>query len=395
MSLVITSYKRTPFGSFGGGLSSLSATDLGVIASEAALKESNLVPDSVDSVCFGNVCQSSSDAIYLARHIGLRVGLPVDRPALTVNRLCGSGFESIAQAGMQILLGNEKCCLVGGTESMSQIPFVLRKARFGYRLGNSEVEDYLQCSLTDSYTKLPMAMTAERVGEKYKISRLEVDDYALESQTRYASAKSEGIFKSEITPVSLPSKKETLQLSDDEHPRPKSTLESLSSLPSLFKKEGLVTAGNASGICDGAAALVVADEDWAKSQGLPILAKIHSWAAVGCLPEEMGMGPVGAILKAISKLPESLKIKSVKDFKLVEVNEAFSAQYLAVEKELGLERSRTNIHGGAIAMGHPLAASGTRLTGHLALSLKKMGGGVGVASACIGGGQGMAVVIEV
>lgn len=395
MTLVITSYKRTPFGSFGGSLSQMTATDLAEHASNAAIGSSQVDPAKIDSVCFGNVCQSSSDAIYLARHVGLRVGMPIDRPALTVNRLCGSGFEAIAQGAMQILLGESKCVLVGGTESMSQIPFVLRKARFGYRLGHSEVEDYLQVSLTDAHTKMPMAMTAERVGEKYKISRLEVDEYALQSQQRYASAEKEGLYKEEVAPVVLTSKKGSTEFSKDEHSRPQSTLESLSALPSLFKKEGLVSAGNASGICDGAAALVVADETWAREQGLPVLAKIHAWASVGCMPEEMGMGPVGAILKAMQKVPESLKIKSVKDFKLVEVNEAFGAQYLAVEKELGLERAKTNIHGGAIAMGHPLAASGARLTGHLALSLEKLGGGIGVASACIGGGQGMAIVIEV
>jgi len=395
MSLVITSYKRTAFGSFGGSVAHLTATDLAEQASKAALLSGKVDPKNVDSVCFGNVCQTSSDAIYLARHVGLRVGLPIDRPALTVNRLCGSGFEAIAQGGMQILLGESNCVLVGGTESMSQAPFVLRKARFGYRLGNSEVEDFLQASLTDAHTKMPMAMTAERVGEKYEISRLMVDEYALQTQTRYAAALNEGIFNEEIAPITLASKKGNTEFLKDEHARPQSTLESLSGLPSLFKKDGLVTAGNASGICDGAAALIVADEAWAKSQGLPVLAKLHAWAAVGCMPEEMGMGPVGAILKVMQKLPESLKIKSVKDFKLVEVNEAFGAQYLAVEKELGLDRNKTNIHGGAIAVGHPLAASGARLTGHLALSLKKMGGGIGVASACIGGGQGMAVVIEV
>lgn len=395
MSLVITSYKRTAFGSFGGSLAHLTATDLAEQASKAALASSKLDPKNVDSVCFGNVCQTSSDAIYLARHVGLRVGLPIDRPALTVNRLCGSGFEAIAQGGMQILLGESKCVLVGGTESMSQAPFVLRKARFGYRLGNSEVEDFLQVSLTDAHVKMPMAMTAERVGEKYEISRLMVDEYAFQTQSRYAAALNEGVFKDEVAPITLVSKKGNTEFLKDEHARPQSTVESLTGLPSLFKKDGLVTAGNASGICDGAAALIVADEAWAKSQGLPVLAKLHAWAAVGCMPEEMGMGPVGAILKVMQKLPESLKIKSVKDFKLVEVNEAFGAQYLAVEKELGLDRNKTNIHGGAIAVGHPLAASGARLTGHLALSLKKMGGGIGVASACIGGGQGMAVVIEV
>ena len=276
---------------------------------------------------------------------------------------------------------------------MSQTPYVLRGARFGYRLGHGELEDYLNASLTDMHVKMPMAMTAERVGEKYKISRLQVDEYSLESQKRYQSAHEVGFFKKEIAALKLVVKKATIDFANDEHPRGQATLEGLAKLPSLFKKEGLVTAGTASGICDGAAGLIVAEEEWAKSQGLPILAKIKSWAAVGCLPEEMGMGPVGAILKATARLNDS-RIKSHKDYKLVEVNEAFAAQYLAVEKELGLDRQKTNIHGGAIAVGHPLAASGARLTGSLALSLQAQGGGIGVASACIGGGQGMAVVIE-
>jgi acetyl-CoA acyltransferase 2 len=398
MSLVICAYKRGPFGTFGGSLTNMTATDLAEHAARSALESVKLSPELVDSICIGNVCQSSSDGIYVARHVGLRVGMPIDRPALVVNRLCGSGFEAIAQAAQQILLGDAKCCLVGGTESMSQIPFVLRKARFGYRLGNSEIEDSLQASLTDAHVNMPMAMTAERVGEKYKITRAEVDQYSLQTQQRYGVAQKEGIFKDEIASIKLPkSKSGATELAMDEHPRPQSTLETISKLPSLFKKDGLVTAGTASGICDGAAALVVADAAWAKDHKLPVLAKIHSWAAVGCMPEEMGMGPVGATLKAMQKLPADVKskIKSVKDFNLVEVNEAFAAQYLAVERELGLVREKTNIHGGAIAVGHPLAASGARLTGHLALSLQKRGGGIGVASACIGGGQGMAIVIEV
>ncbi len=392
-SAVIVSYKRTAFGAFGGGLAHLSATDLAEKASQVALEEAKVDPRLIEAVVFGNVCQSSRDAIYLARHVGLRVGVPVEKPALTVNRLCGSGFEAIIQGVYQILNEDAKCVLVGGTESMSQTPYVLRGARFGYRLGHGELEDYLNASLTDMHVKMPMAMTAERVGEKYKISRLQVDEYSLESQKKYQAALQVGFFKKEISPIKISGKKGTVDFESDEHPRAQTTLEGLARLPSLFKKEGLVTAGTASGICDGAAALIVAEEEWAKSQGLPILAKIKSWAAVGCLPEEMGMGPVGAILKATARLNDS-RIKSHKDYKLVEVNEAFAAQYLAVEKELGLDRQKSNIHGGAIAVGHPLAASGARVTGSLALSLREKGGGIGVASACIGGGQGMAVVIE-
>lgn len=390
-SVVLISYKRTPFGAFGGGLAGETATGLAEYASRAAIDSIKLDAKEIDSVFFGNVCQSSSDAIYLARHVGLRVGVPIEKPALTLNRLCGSGFEAIVQGAYQILYEGANCVLAGGTESMSQTPFVLRGARFGYRLGHGEVEDFLMASLTDEHVKMPMAMTAERVGEKYKISRTMCDEYSLQTQMRYAEALKSKVFENEIIPLKIKSKKQIVDITADEHPRPGTTLEGLAKLPSLFKKEGLVTAGTASGICDGAAAVVLADENWAKQNGFQVLARIKSWAAVGCLPEEMGMGPVGAILKASQKL----QIKSPADFKLVEVNEAFAAQYLAVEKELGLDRERTNIHGGAICVGHPLAGSGARLTGHLALALGKKGGGLGIASACIGGGQGMAIALEV
>lgn len=408
-SIVICGYKRTPFGTFGGSLAGATATELGLHATRAALTAAKVDAASVDAVVFGNVCQSSSDAIYLARHIGLKAGVPQDRPAVTVNRLCGSGFEAIAQAAQLILLGDAECVIAGGTESMSQTPFVLRKARFGYRLGNSEVEDYLSASLYDSYAKMPMALTAEKIGDRYKLTRKDVDTYALETQKRYAAAATEGIFKDEIAPYALESKKEKKEIASDEHPRPQTTFEGLSALPALFKKDGLVTAGTASGISDGAAAVIVASEEWAKSHGVPVLAKILAWSAVGCDPTEMGMGPVGAIKKVMAKINSAAvggsaststggsgrsKI-SLTDFRFVEVNEAFAAQYIGVERELGLDRARTNVHGGAIAVGHPLAASGTRLTGHLALTLRRAGGGIGVASACIGGGQGMAVAIEV
>jgi acetyl-CoA acyltransferase 2 len=394
-SVVICAYKRTGFGSFGGSLSKFSATDLAQSASTAAISSIPLDPSKIQATIFGNVCQSSPDAIYLARHVGLRVGVPIDKPALTVNRLCGSGFEAVVQGVYQILNEGASCVLVGGTESMTQTPYVLRNARFGYRLGHSEVEDFLHTSLTDAHVKMPMAMTAERVGEKYKISRADVDAYSLLSQQRHAAAVEKNLYQEEISPVEVKSSKGSTQFASDEHARPSTTLEALAGLKPLFKKEGLVTAGTASGISDGAAALILAEESWAKANSLPILAKILSWSAVGCLPEEMGMGPVGAILQATSRLESSWGIKSVSDYKLVEVNEAFAAQYIAVEKELKLSRDKTNIHGGAIALGHPLAASGARLTGHLALALKQQGGGIGVASACIGGGQGMAITLAV
>lgn len=392
--LCIVAYKRTPFGAFGATLVQHSATDLSVLASETCLKSINLSPTQIDSAIIGNVCQSSPDAIYLARHVALKVGMPIDRHALTVNRLCGSGFEAVVQGAYQILNEGARCVLVGGTESMSQTPYVLRNARFGYRLGNSQVEDFLHTSLTDSYTQMPMAMTAERVGEKYKVTRADVDDYALLSQQRHEKARASGVFENEIAPIEVKSKKGTIQFSLDEHARAQSTIEGLAKLPSLFKKDGLVTAGNSSGICDGAASLLIADEEWARAQSLPILGRLLNWSQVGCAPEEMGMGPAPAIRKVLEKSKNAGRSLSLNDIDLVEVNEAFAAQYIGVERELELDRSKTNIHGGAIAIGHPLAASGARLTGHVLMSLARENKSLALASACIGGGQGMALLLE-
>jgi acetyl-CoA acyltransferase 2 len=383
---------RTGFGTFGGALKDFSATDLGVIAAQGALAQSGVEPSSVDHVVFGNVLQTSADAIYLARHVGLRSGLPIETPAVTVNRLCGSGFEAIAQAGQQIVLGESEVVLAGGTESMSQAPHVVRGARWGLRLGPAApFEDSLWEALRDPSCGLSMAETAEKLAEKYRISRQAVDCYAAQSQARAATGWTEGAFTEEVVPVSIQNKK-TRQKEDwaaDEHMRPATTPEALAKLPPYFKKDGVVTAGNASGICDGAAALVLASEGFASKRGLRPLGRLVAWASAGVEPSIMGIGPAPAARKALDRA--GLKLD---DMDLVEVNEAFAAQYLAVEKELGLDRERTNVDGGAIAIGHPLGASGARITVHLLHALRRRGGRYGLGSACIGGGQGAAVIVE-
>ena len=392
-SVVFLAGARTGFGTFGGALKDFSATDLGVIAAQGALGRSGLEPGVVDHVVFGNVLQTSADAIYLARHVGLRSGLPIETPAVTVNRLCGSGFEAIAQAGQQIVLGESEVVLAGGTESMSQAPHVVRGARWGLRLGPAPpFEDSLWEALRDPSCGLSMAETAEKLAEKYRISRHAVDCYAAQSQTRAAAGWSDGAFAEEVVPVSIQNKK-TRQKEDwtaDEHMRPGTTPEALAKLPPYFKKDGVVTAGNASGICDGAAALVLASETFASKRGLRPLGRLVAWASAGVEPSIMGIGPAPAARKALDRA--GLKLE---DMDLVEVNEAFAAQYLAVEQELGLDRERTNVDGGAIAIGHPLGASGARITLHLLHALRRQGGRYGLGSACIGGGQGAAVIVEV
>jgi acetyl-CoA acyltransferase 2 len=390
--VVFVSGVRTGFCTFGGALKDLSATDMGVIAAQGALARSGVDPGNVDHVVFGNVLQTSADAIYLARHVGLRTGLPIETPAVTVNRLCGSGFEAIAQAGQQIVLGESEIVLAGGTESMSQAPHVVRGARWGLRLGPAApFEDSLWEALRDPSCGLSMAETAEKLAEKYRVSRHAVDCYAAQSQSRAAAGWNNGVFAEEVVPVSIQNRK-TRQKEDwaaDEHMRPATTPEALAKLPPYFKKDGVVTAGNASGICDGAAALVLASERLASKRGLRPLGRLLTWASAGVEPSIMGIGPAPASRKALARA--GLKLE---DMDLVEVNEAFAAQYLAVEQELGLDRERTNVDGGAIALGHPLGASGARITLHLLHALRHRGGRYGLGSACIGGGQGAAVIVE-
>ena len=392
LGLVFLSGARTGFGAFGGALRDLSATDLGAAAARAALERSGLDHAAVDHVVFGNVLQTSADAPYLARHVGLRAGLPAETPALTVNRLCGSGFEAVIQGARQILLGESRVVLAGGTESMSQAPHVVRGARWGLRLGPAApFEDTLWEALRDSYCGLSMAETAERLAEQYRIGREAVDCYAARSQMLAKAGWDAGAFADEIVPVMRkdPKTRQEVAWAADEHMRPDTTVEALAKLPPYFRKDGVVTAGNASGICDGAAALVVSSEDFARERGLRPIGRLVAWGIAGVDPAIMGIGPVPASRRALAAAGLALA-----DMDLVEINEAFAAQYLAVEQELGLDRERTNVDGGAVALGHPLGATGARLTLHLLCALRRRRGRYGLAAACIGGGQGAAVVVE-
>src|SRR5712691_8924769 len=391
--VVFLSGVRTGFGAFGGSLKDLSAIDLGAAASRHAIQRSGVPAADFGHTVFGNALQTSADAIYCARHIGLKAGLPIEAPAVTVNRLCGSGFEAITQGAQLILLGEADAVLAGGTESMSQAPHVVRGARWGIRLGPpAPLEDVLWEALKDPQCGLSMAETAEHLAERYQLSRKEVDEVALASQQRAKAAWDACVFQDEVVPVPVPSKGkkgETSEFRADEHMRPNTTLEVLLSLKPYFKKDGLVTAGNASGIVDGAAATVIAGADFARAHGLKPLGRLVAWAVVGVEPEYMGIGPAPATRKALAKGGMRLE-----EMDLVEVNEAFAPQYLAVERELGLDRAKTNVHGGAIAIGHPLAASGTRITIHLLHALRQRKARFGLGSACIGGGQGAAVIVE-
>ncbi len=390
--IVIVGAKRTAFGTMGGALKALTATDLAVHAAKAALAQSGIDVASIGHVIVGNVMQTSADAIYCARHVGLRSGVPVEAPALTVNRLCGSGFEAIIQGAQQILLGEAEAVLVGGSENMSQAPHILRGGRDGYAFGKAPaLEDSLWSGLTDSYCNAPMAITAENLAVNYGLTRADVDAYAVQSQQRWAKAHEEGAFADEIAPIELPGKKgaPATSFAVDEHPRPKSTLESLGKLATVFKKDGVVTAGNASGICDGAAMLVLTSAEFAAKNGLTPLARVVSWGTAGVEPSLMGIGPAFAIPKALTRV--GLTMNDVDRF---DVNEAFAPQWLAVAKHLELPMDKSNVWGGAIALGHPLGASGARITTSLIYQLKQAGKSIGVGSACIGGGQGSAVVIE-
>lgn len=387
MSLLLS---ERPFGAYGGLLKDFTATDLSEFAAKAALSAGKVSPETVDSVIIGNVVQSSSNAIYLARHVGLRVGVPKETPALTINRLCGSGFQSIVNGCQEICVKDAEVVLCGGTESMSQAPYCVRNVRFGTKLGSDiKLEDSLWAGLTDQHVQLPMAMTAENLAVKHKISREECDKYALQSQQRWKAANDAGYFNDEMAPIEVKTKKGKQTMQVDEHARPQTTLEQLQKLPPVFKKDGTVTAGNASGIADGAGAVIIASEDAVKKHNFTPLARIVGYFVSGCDPSIMGIGPVPAISGALKKAGLSLK-----DMDLVEVNEAFAPQYLAVEKSLDLDISKTNVNGGSIALGHPLGGSGSRITAHLVHELRRRGGKYAVGSACIGGGQGIAVIIQ-
>ena len=365
--VVFLSGVRTGFGSFGGSLKDLSATDLGAIAGAEALARAGVPAADVDHVVFGNVLQTSADAPYLARHVGLRIGLPIETPAVTVNRLCGSGFEAVAQGAQQILLGESEVVLAGGTESMSQAPHVVRGARWGLRLGPPPpLEDGLWEALRDAQCGLSMAETAENLGQQYRIGREAVDCFAALSQARAREAWARGDYADEVVPIPLKDRKtrEPRPWAADEHMRPDTTPEALAKLPPYFRKD-------------------------AEAHGLSPLGRAVAWAAAGVDPSIMGIGPVPAARRALERASLTLD-----DMDLVEVNEAFAVQYLAVEREMGLDRERTNVDGGAVALGHPLGASGARITLHLLHALRRRGGRYGLGAACIGGGQGIAIIVE-
>ena len=387
--VVIVAGARTPMSRYTGAFSDVTAIDLAAAASREAIRRSGANPDEFDHAIFGNVMQTSADALYGARHVALKAGLKTETPAVTVNRLCGSGIESIAQAAQRLLLGESEMILAGGMENMTQAPFVIRGLRGGLKLGGGALEDSLMVGLTDTYCGLPMALTAEKLAEQYGVTRKDADAYALRSQQAADAAYKACRIKEELVPVEVKQGKKTITVSEDDHRRPDTTMEILEKLAPSFKKDGIVTAGNASGIVDGAAAVVVTKEKIAKDRGLKPIGRILSWATTGVDPSIMGIGPVPSSQKALKAA--SL---TVDQMDRVEVNEAFAAQYLAVEKALGLSRDKTNVNGGAIALGHPLGASGTRLVITLLNELRRNNLRYGLATACIGGGQGIAMIVE-
>jgi acetyl-CoA acetyltransferase family protein len=390
--IVFLSGRRTPYGAFGGTLRGFTANDLGAHAARAAIEAAGVEPAEIDQVFFGNALQTSADAIYHARHVGLKAGVPITTPALTVNRLCGSGFQAIASGAEQIMLGYANVALCGGAEAMSMAPHMVRGARWGdLRLGEAGTffEDSLWAALTDPYCGLSMAQTAEKLAEKYGVTREESDMVALRSQQRAKAAWDAGRMADEVAPIPVKSRKGEVMFNADEHMRPDTTMETLSALRPYFKKDGFVTAGNASGIGDGAAAVVISSAKWAESRGIKPLGRLVSWGVAGVEPDIMGIGPAPAARQALQRAGLTMDRMD-----LVDINEAFAPQFAAVAKELELDPEKTNVNGGAIAITHPLASSGARITINLLHELRRRGGKYALGGACIGGGQGMAVIVE-
>lgn len=385
--IVIVAGARTPFGKFGGSFKDLTATDLATVASNAALERAKVNPAEIDHVIFGNVIQSSGNAAYLARHVGLRCGVPVPVPAYVVNRLCGSGFQAILNGAMELYLGHAEEVLVGGVEQMSNVPYHVY-SRWGAKLGEAPMVDALSAGLNDNYCGCPMAVTAENLAQAYDITRDESDEIAYQSHMLAAHAWKEGWMADEVCPVVIPTRKGDKTIDQDEHFRANTEREKLGKLPALFPG-GQVTAGNSSGINDGAVALVMTTRESADQRDVKPLGRIVSWGIKGVEPHLMGIGPAPASREALQRAGLTMA-----DMDLIEVNEAFACQYLAVEKELGLPRDMVNVNGGAIALGHPLGASGARLVLTLLHALRRRGGKYGLATACVGGGQGVAVVVE-
>ncbi|MGY4691512.1 acetyl-CoA C-acetyltransferase [Salibacterium sp. K-3] len=386
--IVLIDGARTPFGEFGGSFKDTSAIELGAVAARGAVERSKVDPEEIDQTIVGNVIQSSPDAILMGRHVGLKAGLRQDSTGLTINRLCGSGLQAMVTAAESMQLGHSEVALAGGSENMSQIPHVIRGARWGFALGQGTMEDYLWEALYDPYGDCTMATTAENLAEKYRIPREEIDEFALRSQNLALQSMKNGVFDEEIVPVSVKKKKSEEEIVKDEHPR-ETSLEKLAKLPARFRENGVVTPGNASGINDGAAMTVMTTSDYAKRNNIKPAARLVSYAVVGVDPTIMGIGPVPAIQKALQKAD-----MTIKDLDLVEINEAFAAQYLACQRELDFDPEIGNVNGGAIALGHPLGASGARITLSLVYELKRRNKKFGVSAVCIGGGQGIAAIWE-
>jgi acetyl-CoA acyltransferase 2 len=387
--LVILDGVRTPMIEYNTDFAEISAIDLAAHAAKALLERTGTEGSEIDHTVVGNALQTSPDAIYGARHVALKAGVPQEVPALTVNRLCGSGIQSVVSSAQMILTGEARTCLAGGMENMSQAPHVIWGARKGFKLGQGQLQDLLMIALMDSYCGCYMAQTSNNLARDYGISRQEQDEFALRSQQKAAAAWEACRLKQEVVPVEVGKGRKARLVEKDSHLRPETTMEDLAGLPTAFEKDGFVTAGNASGIVDGAAMLLLTTAERAQERGVEPLGRIVSWSVVGVDPSRMGIGPAPAIREALKKAGMSLG-----DLDLIEINEAFAGQILAVAKELGLDMDKLNVNGGAIALGHPLGASGTRLLITLLKELRRRGGGTGVASACIGGGQGIAMVVE-
>ncbi|CAH1392231.1 unnamed protein product [Nezara viridula] len=388
----VVAAKRTPFGTYGGAFVKTSALELQEVAAKAALAAGNVAPEKIDQVIIGHVMANTSpDGVIVPRHVLLRSGIPQDRPAYAVNRLCGSGFQSVVNGVQSILVGESEIVLTGGVDNMSQAPYAVRNVRFGAPPLGTRInfEDTLWEGLTDTYCKLAMGQTAEKLAEKYNLTRAEVDAFGLRSQQLWKKAHDEGRFKEELAPVTVTIKRKQVVVEFDEHPRPQTTIEGLQKLPTVFKKDGVVTAGTSSGICDGAGAVILASEKAVKENNLTPLARIVACTVVGVDPSIMGIGPAPAITNVLK-----VSGKSLNDIDMVEINEAFGAQTLSCAKELKLDLNKLNPDGGAIALGHPLGASGSRITAHLVHELRRRKAKYGIGSACIGGGQGIAVMLE-
>jgi acetyl-CoA C-acetyltransferase len=387
--VVLAAPVRTPIGRFGGVLAPLTAADLGTAAAKAALERAGLDPGRVDQVIFGHARQAGGGP-NTARQIAFRSGVPVDRPAFTVNQACGSGLQAVISAARAILLGEAQVVLAGGTESMSNTPYLLPRARWGYRLGHAEIVDGMyQDGFNDPLSQLVMGETAEELAEEAGIDRAASDAWAVESQNRSERARAKGRFAAEIAPVTVPGKKGDIQVDTDEHPRDGVTLASLARLAPVFREGGRVTAGNASGITDGAAAIVVASRRAASELGLPVVARLVGWEVVGVEPRIMGIGPVPAVQRLLSKTGIAIK-----DIDEVELNEAFACQVLACLKDLDFPHETVNPDGGAISLGHPIGATGARILVTLLHGMTARGGERGIATLCVSGGLGLAALVE-